>query len=198
MVLCFALTTYAMLEAADRRFIQFSDSSKHCAALGLCRRCIKHADVPCGLQRCFLLLMPALLIVALMPFTAAPSAVSYNTRILGIAYNYSHAIVHQIYEIRFCPAVAFLLLTVALIVLALGRKEPVAKSKVFFAAGIGSLGFGFFRLILFGIYRDNLVWFDFWEEITEILFVVAVGVVLWIFWKPLRAGSPVQTSAGNG
>ena len=54
-------------------------------------------------------------------------------------------------------------------------------SKVFFAAGMGTMGFSFLRLVLFHAFRDNLVWFGAWEEVTELLFVLGVGATLWIF-----------------
>jgi hypothetical protein len=34
---------------------------------------------------------------------------------------------------------------------------------------------------LLHVYRDHLAWFGFWEEITELLFIIGIGVVLWIF-----------------
>ena len=58
-------------------------------------------------------------------------------------------------------------------------------SKIFFAAGIGAMGFSFFRLFLLHCYRDNLVWFAAWEEITEMLFILGVTLVLWTFRLPL-------------
>ncbi len=188
MVLCFAFTTFATFEAMDHRFFKYSDPKEQCAAIGLCRGCIKHTQVPCGLKRCFLLVIPMLMIIALMPFTSETHSVSYNTRILGTYYNYSHPVVHQVYEIRFCPAAAIGLLVIALAVLAAARSEPVLKSKVWFAAGAGMLGFGLFRWFLFVPYRENLVWFGFWEEITELLFIVGVCAVLWIFRHGLFRG----------
>lgn len=181
MVLCFAFTTFATFEAMDRLFFKYSDPKERCAAIGLCRGCIKHTQVPCGLKRCFLLAIPMVIIIALMPFTADLHSVSYNTRILGAFYNYAHPVVHQVYEIRFCPAAAIGLLVVALTALAVARNEPVLKSKVLFAAGAGLLGFGLFRWFLFAPYTENLVWFGFWEEITELIFVVGACAVLWIF-----------------
>ena len=53
MVLCFGLTTFALLEAVDHRLVKYSDAESKCAALSLCRRCIKYADAPCGLKRTF-------------------------------------------------------------------------------------------------------------------------------------------------
>jgi hypothetical protein len=50
---------------------------------------------------------------------------------------------------------------------------------------VGALGFGFFRVFLLQVYRDNLTWFAAWEELTELLFILAAGVVLWIFRQGL-------------
>jgi rhodanese-related sulfurtransferase len=185
MVLCFGLTTYAVLEGIDRRLIRLSDPAARCAALGLCRRCIKHEDVPCGLQRVFLLLIPAAIIVALAPLCAELIPVSYNTAILGAFYNYSHPVVYQVFEVRFLPAVAASLLAVSFAVLRFKKRDAVPWSKVFFSAGMGAMGFSFFRLLFFQAYRDNLVWFGAWEEITELLFVLGVGLVLWVFREAL-------------
>jgi rhodanese-related sulfurtransferase len=181
MVLCFGLTAFAILEGIDHRLIGLSDLNARCAALGLCQRCVKHADVPCGFRRLFLFLIPAAAIVSLAPLCAQLAAVSYNTRIFGTFYNYSHSIVYQVFEVRYLPAVAALLLTASLLLLQFKRNNPVLWSKVFFAAGAGAIGFSFFRLVMFHAYRDNLVWYAAWEEITELLFIVGVGIVLWIF-----------------
>ena len=206
MVLCFGLTVFALLEGFDRRLLKLSDTDARCAALGLCHRCIKQrsagvppaesgerrapADVPCGLQRVFQFLIPAAVIVSLAPLCAEVVPVSYNTTICGDFYNYSHAAVHQIFEIRYLPVAAAAFLTVSLALLRPKRRERLLWSKVFFAAGTGAAGFSFLRMILFHAYRDNLVWFAAWEEITELLFIAGVGAVLWIFREALLRQVP--------
>ena len=60
-------------------------------------------------------------------------------------------------------------------------------SKFFLAAGVGALGFSCFRLVFVQVYRDNLAWFSFWEEVTELIFVVGAALVLWIFRHGLFA-----------
>jgi rhodanese-related sulfurtransferase len=186
MVLCFALTTYALFEGIDGRILKLSDADGRCGALGLCQRCIKHADVPCGLRRMFQFLIPAMMIVALAPLSAALIPVSYNTTILGSYYNYSHPVVHLVFEERYLPLVAFVLLGISLAVLR-QKQDPMLWSKLFFAAGTGALGFSFLRMGLYHCYRDNLVWFATWEEITEVLFILGVALVLWTFRQALFA-----------
>jgi hypothetical protein len=189
MVLCFGLTIYALLEGIDRRLLKLSDPDGRCAAVGLCQRCIKHSDVACGLRRVFQFLIPAVMLVALAPLCAALIPVSYNTMIFGTFYNYSHPIVHQVFEMRYLPVAAIVLLGVSLLLLRPAKQDAMLWSKVFFAAGIGAMGFGFFRMFLVHCYRDNLVWFAAWEEITEVLFVLGVALVLWTFRGALFAES---------
>jgi len=141
-----------------------------------------------GLRRMFYLLIPATMTLAFMPLTADFSADSYNTTILGTLYNYSHAVLYQVYEIRLLPVAALALMAASFAVLLLKKREPVAWSKFLFAAGMGPLGFSLMRLFIYAPYHANQVWFAFWEEITELLFVVGVAVILWLFRKGLFAG----------
>ena len=53
--------------------------------------------------------------------------------------------------------------------------------KALFAAGLGFFGFSMFRLVLFQVWRDNLTWFVFWEEATELIYIIGAGAGLWIF-----------------
>jgi rhodanese-related sulfurtransferase len=187
MVLSFGFVTFTLFEGLDRRIIKYSDPEQKCAALGLCRGCVKYTDVPCGLKRLFLYLAPAGLILSFLPLTAVPQVVSYNTRILWVFYNYSNPIVYQLFEIRWCPLLALLLFAIAFAILLFKKDDPVSPAKVFFAAATGYLGFSLFRLFLFAPFRDNMVWFIFWEEITELIYVCGVAFVLWTFRHALFA-----------
>jgi len=193
MALCFGFAVFAVLEGIDLRLVKYSDPQARCAAVGLCHRCIKHVAAPCGLQRTFLLVIPAVMVLCGMPFCADLLDVSYNTRVFGTFYNYSHPVLCQIFEIRYLPAAALLLLTVSWVVLWINRADAVWWSKVFFAAGCGAFGFAFLRLILMQVYRDNLVWYSTWEELTELLFVVGAGWMLWIFRHGLFGSAPART-----
>ena len=187
MVLCFGLTTFALLEAADHRLLKFSDAESKCAALPLCRRCVKYAEVACGLKRTFLFLILALMVLCAMPLSAGFVTVAYNTKVLGTSDTFSHPVVYQIYETRFLPVVALGLLAASLAALTLKKEDPVLWSKLFLAAGVGALGFSFFRLILVQVFREELGWFSFWEEVTELIFVVGAALVLWLFRHGLFA-----------
>jgi hypothetical protein len=185
MAVCFSLVTYAALEGVDRRLIKYSAATDRCAALSLCRACIKYADVPCGLRRVFTMLLPATLVVALIPFCAGPVEVAYATSVVGSPQYFHQSLPGQWFEIRYCPALAILLLTASWLVLRFKRHDPVAPAKVLFAAGMGPLGFGMTRLFLFALNRQDLAWAMIWEEITELVFVMAVALVLFVFRQSL-------------
>ncbi|HKW27790.1 MAG TPA: hypothetical protein VJT54_00505 [Verrucomicrobiae bacterium] len=195
MAVCFSFATYALLEGVDRRLIKYSSARDRCAALSLCRACIKYdSTAPCGLRRVFTLLLPATLMVAAMPLSADLKTTAYDTVILGSNVHYSETLADQLFEIRYCPYLAVLLLTASWLVLLFKREEPVPLAKALFAAGMGPVGFGFLRLFLAAAYRDDPVWFNAWEEITELLFVAAVAFILLVFRHSLFVKEPpVQT-----
>ncbi|MDQ7779165.1 MAG: rhodanese-like domain-containing protein [Planctomycetota bacterium] len=195
MAFCFGLVTFAINEAVDAHMVQYSARDKKCSMLGFCRSCAKYKDVSCGLQKLFLFLCPAMAFLALMPLTAQPVDVNYNSQIFGAPYNYSHSILYQLFEIRFCPSAAIVLFAAATLVLLFKRNDPVHTAKVVFACGMGALGFSMLRFVIFRCYQENLMWFVFWEEATEMLLIVGLVVFLHIFRKQLR--SP-ETKGGQG
>lgn len=191
----FAFVTYAVLEGVDRRLIRFSAPSDRCAALSLCHRCIKHANVPCALRRVFAGTLPALMVVAWMPLGYPPTVATYQVEILGSTYTYSHALLYQLYEARFCPLWSLTLLTASWVLLLARGHTGVPAAKLLLAAGLGPLGFGLVRLFLVAAYREQQVWQVFWEELTELLFVASAAWVLYLFRHGLfhdrpRASAP--------
>jgi rhodanese-related sulfurtransferase len=177
----FSFTTYAVLEGLDRRVIKYSAGKDRCAALSLCRACLKYAEVPCGLRRVFSLIIPATILVARMPLCVPLQVVSYQANVLGWVTNYSHTISDQMFELWYCSVLPIALLTASWLVLLCRRQDPVTPAKILFAAATGPLGFGLVRLLVFAAYRNELMWANLWEETTELLYVASVAVVLWIF-----------------
>jgi rhodanese-related sulfurtransferase len=188
MFVCFGFIAYAVLEAVDSRILGLSDPDRRCAATRLCGACIKHADVPCGLQRSFCVLIPAVMLIAMMVPTADWRDTSYNTLIFGDPYNYGHLRAFQQVENWYCPAAAVVMLGASLAILLFKRREPIPAAKIAFAAGIGPLGFGMFRMLLGAAYDENRVWFLFWEEATELLLMLGICCLLWIFRRGLFPG----------
>jgi len=198
MVLAFGFTTYALIEGLDARVFRLSNPGQRCAALELCGPCIKYEDVPCGARRLFLLLAPLMAVLAAIPLFVPLSRVSYNTTIFGVVYNYAHLAIYQIHEIRYGPILAILLFGLSFVVLWVNRDRPApVLAKVLFSAGAGLLANSVFRLVLSAIFPQNLVWFEFWEEATELVYMVAIGCVLWIFRRRLFEEEPLPFAAAR-
>ena len=181
MAVGFAFIAWAVLDGMDRRLIKLSPPKERCAALNLCKTCIKYSDVPCKLQKVFKMLIPATLLTAVIPFTAGIKMVAYNAVVLGKSEHYELMASSQLFENGYCPALAIVFMTASWLVMLLKKNDPVPPAKLLFAAALGPLGFGFMRLFLSGAFADNLLWYVVWEEMTELLFVAAVGYVLWVF-----------------
>jgi hypothetical protein len=201
MVVSFSFVAYAGLEGLDHRLIRFSAPKDRCAALSLCRACIKHADVPCGLRRLFTFGIPSLIVVAFIPLTANLKEGGQLNPVLGSLVNYSPTLFSQWFEFRYCAALAIGLFSVSWLVLLKKRNDPVSASKVWLAAGLGPLGFGTTRLFLISTYSDQLMWSAAWEEVTELLFVAFVAVALWLFrhrlvHQPTAAATPTPPPPG--
>lgn len=181
MVIAFGFVTFAILEGVDRRIVKYSDPEQKCAAIDLCRTCFKYTDAPCGLKRLFLFITLACMAVAFIPITGVPHWIAYKTHILGTPINHSHPVIIQLFEIRFCPYFALALFFITFLILLFKKEDPVSPAKVFFSGGTGYLSFGILRFFLSATYRDNPIWKAFWEEATELIFVAAVGITLWLF-----------------
>ena len=117
--------------------------------------------------------------------------------IFGRFYHYTHRLVHQQFEGLYCPIVAVILLAVSFLVLLFKKDNSIAPAKIFFAAGVGVLGFGLFRTVLTGVYSDNLVWFVVWEETTELVFVAAVCCILFVFRRALLGSAKEPRGASK-
>jgi rhodanese-related sulfurtransferase len=181
MVLAFGFSAYALFLTLDERVVRYGETKRKCALLDQCLACVKNADVPCAVRRLYLLAIIVFMILALMPLAADTHGVTYNTEILGTDYSYSHPAIYQLFEIRYCPLVALVLFAAALVTFYLRKADPLPYAKILFASGLGFFGFSVFRLVLFQVYRDNLTWFVFWEELTELIYVASIGAALWIF-----------------
>ncbi len=197
MVVGFSFVSYALLEGMDQRLIRYSAARDRCAALSLCRACLKYADVPCGLRRLFLFVIPATALLAVLPLTADFRPAVYRSDVLGASVGYSHTLASQWFETRLCPAFALGAFAVSWLVLRFKQDDPVRWSKLLFAAGLGPLGFGLLRTLLVATFREDLMWFETWEEWTELLFVLGVACVLAIFRTGLLRDRS-ETPAGPG
>lgn len=185
MVICMGFAGYAFLDGFDSRVIHLSAPERRCAAIGLCRRCIKNEDVPCKLRRLFYILLPLCAGAACMLLTANWQDEAFNTRVFGHIHHVGHAHVFQVFENQLCPLAAIGLFLAAMLALWKAPRSNLVWSQILFAAGCGALGFGALRGIIGGLYHDTRVWYGFWEEATELMFIVLILGVLWTFQSSL-------------
>jgi len=132
------------------------------------------------------------MIVAALPLCMDFRYQAYTTTILGSSYGYLHAVAHQYFEIRYLPTAAIVCALASLVVMIVRERHPLPIAKVLFAAALGAMGFAYFRLLLLAPFADNQVWFVSWEEITELLYILGVGGILFLFRASLLAGAPVE------
>ncbi len=185
MVTSFGFIVFSIMEGFDQRIIKYSDIDARCGWLSVCKRCIKNKDVPCGLTRMFKWLILAAIIISVMPLNSMTRFVSYDTYILGSLYRYGHSELYQIFEIRYAPIVAIVFYMVSFLMMPRNHEDGVLFSKVSFSAGTGFIVFSFFRMFFLTAYTENMLWFVFWEEATELLLIVFIAVFLWIFREGL-------------
>ncbi len=190
MVVGFSFIAYAVLEGMDFRLVKYSAANDRCAALSLCRTCIKYADVPCALRKLFSFIIPALITISLMLPCAALNPLSQRINILRSPQEFPAPLWTQLFEGHYCPWISIVLLFVSWGVLLFKKTEPVPVAKIFFAAAVGPLGFGFMRLFLRTAYRENMAWANVWEEVTELIFIIGVGLLLWLFRGALFKNDP--------
>lgn len=134
--------------------------------------------------------LPVLASLTFVPLLAPLQTEAYSTSIFNIPYSYTRFDVYEIYERRILPLFALAVFIAAFLSL-LNRQIGMSfRAKALLCAGLGALGFSFFRIALNAIFVNSLVWFEFWEEATELMFVGAVAFTLWRF-KPFLKKTPL-------
>lgn len=189
MTVCFSFVVYALLQALDMRVFNYSAAERRCVLLPLCNGCYKQGKIACNLRQLFLYLLPALLVFAALPLTAALKEHPASGMILGSRVRFDHPLSSQLLEARFFPISAMLLLGLAWLFLLLRKEEGFAPAKLVLAAAGGPLAFSLLRFLCYWGFADQLLWANTWEEISELLFV---GGILFITLK-VRAAAR-QTS----
>jgi hypothetical protein len=191
MVFCLGFLSYSLIEALDHELLHFSDPHQRCVLASVCKECVKATPGECLLRRLFRWMIPLFAGVALMPLVAQPLDYSIRTQVFGFPRLLTHLLAIQWYEMRFSPIAALLLLAGSWMALVWRRQadKGLTISKVLLSVALGYLAFAFMRLIFASFYREGLVWFDFWEEFTELILVSGVLVVVWLF-HPERFTNP--------
>jgi hypothetical protein len=180
MAIAFGFIAYALLEIVDGRILHINHG--RCAMHELCQTCKRVTPLHCAARRISMLTVTMTSMLAFLPLSASSAPKSYLTELFGFPYSYARFDLYQWYEMRALPLFALMFFTAAFIPLLNSKNDPIPRwTKILFSAGFGALGFSLFRLALASIFANDLVWFEFWEEFTELMFTSAAGFVLWQF-----------------
>lgn len=177
MAAALGLGVFAAVEGLRSRVLR-----EPCPLCGPCSRCTRE-DGSCRLARLAPWAALAGLVLSALPFSAPLSTSSYHTLIGRFPYDCTHSLGVQALEFRLFPALAALLLAASLL-----ARRGGTPHRALFSAGLGLLLFSGLRLMLFSPFQDSLVWFDFWEETTELIALCALALTLWTFREGLLKG----------
>jgi hypothetical protein len=153
--------------------------SRFCALNSLCGTCTLSST--CRLRRLSQLLVPMLASLTLIPLTAEYQSGATTTVILGRLHSYAHPVIHQWFELRYLPLVAFGLFLACEFSLLRKTRIHSRVTPILFSAAVGAFGFSCLRLSLVAPFSTRLVWFTTWEEFTELLYICGILAVLWVF-----------------
>jgi len=184
-----ALLPWAVFDLLDRRVLRFSDPEATCAAQRFCKRCWKRDEVACGLQRLMLLAAPALALMALMPLAASLLSYELILPVFGsdVYYQLSPDEQWALYRLYPFLAAGLLLITFGLL---LRGQRGLGPARWTFFWGIGFMAFSLLRFFLVSAYQSMPIWADAWEELTEMIAIVSVVLLLWVFRRPLGLSAP--------
>ncbi|HNQ95167.1 MAG TPA: hypothetical protein PKK96_00085 [Anaerolineales bacterium] len=122
------------------------------------------------------------ILASFLPLAVSPSPSGYHADIFGFPYLYARFEFNQWVESRALPVASIFLFSLALLsTLRAAQSKFTNAAKVFLAAGIGLLAFSILRLSLGALFAERLVWFEFWEETTQLIVISTVTFLLWRF-----------------
>ncbi|MCC6298649.1 MAG: hypothetical protein IT314_05085 [Anaerolineales bacterium] len=117
--------------------------------------------------------------LAFLPLLSPLQTDAYAANIFNFPYSYLRLEVYQLNERRVLPLLALIAFGIAFFSIRQRHESFSFSSKFFLCAGAGALGFSFFRVALNILFAETLVWFEFWEETAELIFVGAIARMLW-------------------
>ncbi|HEY3355877.1 MAG TPA: rhodanese-like domain-containing protein [Polyangia bacterium] len=182
-----ALVPWGLFHLVDDRVLRFGDPDERCVVQRLCGHCWKREQVSCGLKRLFLLLAPALAVCALIPLAVPLRAGHHVSPVFLSQVPYGMPVLNQIVEFRIYPVLGAVLLLVATWRLR-GGPASIGRAEAPFFLGLGVTSFALVRFFLSYAFREAPLWSDFWEELTELCAIVALGMILLVFRAQLGLG----------
>ncbi len=184
MMLCFAWFMSWAIDILKQKLITFN-VSKRCSLVPLCSSCSYSKGKRCRVESLQQIISMACIIVALIPLTMSITHTSYTAIVFGEPYFYSHAALYQLHELRVLPIIAIVLFITSLLFSYIGQEKYRRLTDDLCAFGLGVIGFMIFRVALYGLFFSDISYFNFWEEGTELLFIIFIFIYMWIFHNGL-------------
>lgn len=123
-------------------------------------------------------------LLCLVPLLAPLRPLSNDFVVFGTTVHHGAGARRLIWEMRIFPLLG-LLSALACCVCLLRRPAALLAAQRCFFFATGCMGYALLRFFLQSTFRDRLGWSDIWEETTELLLVLGVALILWLWRKPL-------------
>lgn len=179
-----ALLPWSLFLLLDRRVLHLTDPRSPCLGQRFCGRCWKRDGGSCGVRQLLLATIPALVAISAVSLCLPLTSGSVLVSVFGTDVRYGSTLAAELVQFRLFPAAGIALLLVGLAVLLRGEAH-VRRAHLPLFLGLGFSLFSLMRFTLLRSFSGALPWADTWEELTELLTVLAVGALLWIFRRPL-------------
>lgn len=122
------------------------------------------------------------ILASFLPLAVSPTSSGYHADIYGFPYVYARFEFNQWVESRALPVASILFFSLALLsTLRATQQKLTNAAQAFLSTGIGLLAFSILRLSLGAMFAERLVWFEFWEEMTQLIIISTIAFLLWQF-----------------
>lgn len=120
---------------------------------------------------------------AFLPLTVLPIPSGYQADLFGFPYSYARFPFNQWVESRALPWASIILFLCVVFWTTLRANEAKFRNliKAFLSLAIGLLVFSLLRLTLGALFAERLIWFEFWEEATQLILIASVAFWIWRF-----------------
>ncbi|HEY3446252.1 MAG TPA: rhodanese-like domain-containing protein [Myxococcales bacterium] len=197
MVAMSALIPWGLYAILDERVLRFSDPSAGCRFQALCGRCWKRDPVRCGLHDLMLLMLPALAIVSLLPLSGPLRPLQVVSDVLGTKTDFGVPVLNLFVELRVYPVLGFLGFLATFAMMVRGGTQALRRATPLFFVSLGLMAYSLLRFLLSEAFREAFHWSNFWEELTEMFMVLAIGAFLYVFRRQLALvpAAPAEAAA---
>jgi hypothetical protein len=183
MVAMSALIPWGLYAILDERVLR-SRTPPRAAGSRRWRALLEARPVPCGLHDLMMLMLPALAVVSLMPLSGPLRPLQVVADVLGTPTDFGVPVINLFVELRVYPVLGCLGFLLTLALLAGGGSAAVRRRRRS-SSPRSADGLLDAALPARGDLPRAVPWSNFWEELTEMFTVLAVGAFLYLFRRQL-------------